>query len=315
MQEVDRFGIGKTMEMALDHLCGKKERPLHMSYDIDAVDPVLAPSTGTKVRGGLTWREANYVAEAAGRDQPAVRPRHGRGEPVARAGPRRAAHGGHGAAAYLVGARQTASSKRQSIPITETWSLFFSSRSGSINALAVEIRPLQGVEKRRDPDRCQGVAAAFAKFAWQRVLTENERLAVPYNGTEFFVRVTEIDADDASETEFTMPDSFRGVVDEDTKVLVSLDGDEQRVGVRLLNADERAAGQSLAALAIGRRARDDERRRGVPRQEEAAVPVHQAVVCCARGSRRAQGRHAERAGGRRLPHVRSRAAVPRARSA
>ncbi|KAJ0392264.1 hypothetical protein P43SY_006026 [Pythium insidiosum] len=65
MQEVDRFGIGKTMEMALDHLCGKKERPLHMSYDIDAVDPVLAPSTGTKVRGGLTWREANYVAEAA----------------------------------------------------------------------------------------------------------------------------------------------------------------------------------------------------------------------------------------------------------
>lgn len=64
MQEVDRYGIGKTMEMALDHLCGKKQRPLHMSYDIDAVDPVVAPSTGTKVRGGLTWREAHYVAEA-----------------------------------------------------------------------------------------------------------------------------------------------------------------------------------------------------------------------------------------------------------
>ncbi|KAF1322703.1 Arginase, partial [Globisporangium splendens] len=64
MQEVDRYGIGKTMEMALDHLCGQKERPLHMSYDIDAVDPLLAPSTGTKVRGGLTWREAHYVAEA-----------------------------------------------------------------------------------------------------------------------------------------------------------------------------------------------------------------------------------------------------------
>lgn len=65
MQEVDRFGIGKTMEMALDHLCAKQQRPLHMSYDIDAVDPLLAPSTGTKVRGGLTWREAHYVAEAA----------------------------------------------------------------------------------------------------------------------------------------------------------------------------------------------------------------------------------------------------------
>ncbi|TMW68373.1 hypothetical protein Poli38472_005841 [Pythium oligandrum] len=66
MQEVDRYGIGRTMEMALDHLCGKKERPLHMSYDIDAVDPLVAPSTGTRVRGGLTWREAVYVAEAVG---------------------------------------------------------------------------------------------------------------------------------------------------------------------------------------------------------------------------------------------------------
>ncbi|KAG9404368.1 Amino-acid acetyltransferase, mitochondrial [Aphanomyces cochlioides] len=65
MQSVDKYGIGKTMEMALDHLCGKKARPIHMSYDIDAVDPVDAPSTGTRVRGGLTWREANYVAEAA----------------------------------------------------------------------------------------------------------------------------------------------------------------------------------------------------------------------------------------------------------
>ncbi|KAF1788684.1 Ureohydrolase domain [Phytophthora cactorum] len=64
MQEVDRYGIGKTMEMALDHLCGKKQRPLHVSYDIDAVDPLVAPSTGTRVRGGLTWREAHYVAEA-----------------------------------------------------------------------------------------------------------------------------------------------------------------------------------------------------------------------------------------------------------
>ena len=35
-----------------------------MSYDIDAVDPHWAPSTGTVVRGGLTFREANYIAEA-----------------------------------------------------------------------------------------------------------------------------------------------------------------------------------------------------------------------------------------------------------
>jgi arginase len=58
---VDRYGIGQVVDMALDHL---KNRPLHMSYDIDAVDPHWAPSTGTVVRGGLTFREANYIAEA-----------------------------------------------------------------------------------------------------------------------------------------------------------------------------------------------------------------------------------------------------------
>eukprot|EP00045_Choanoeca_perplexa_P015436 m.193806 g.193806 ORF g.193806 m.193806 type:complete len:379 (+) comp16990_c0_seq1:134-1270(+) len=62
MSDVDRYGIGKVMEMALDHLDG---RPLHMSYDIDACDPAIAPSTGTAVRGGLTYREAHFVAEAA----------------------------------------------------------------------------------------------------------------------------------------------------------------------------------------------------------------------------------------------------------
>lgn len=60
MTEVDCLGIGQVMKQALDHLKG---RPLHLSYDIDSVDPVLAPATGTKVRGGLTYREAHFVAE------------------------------------------------------------------------------------------------------------------------------------------------------------------------------------------------------------------------------------------------------------
>lgn len=65
MHEIDRYGIGQVMEMTLDHLLGRNpERPIHLSYDIDAVDPVLAPATGTTVRGGLTFREAHFVAEA-----------------------------------------------------------------------------------------------------------------------------------------------------------------------------------------------------------------------------------------------------------
>jgi len=60
MTDVDFLGIGQVMKQALEHLKG---RPLHLSYDIDSVDPMLAPATGTKVRGGLTWREAHFVAE------------------------------------------------------------------------------------------------------------------------------------------------------------------------------------------------------------------------------------------------------------
>lgn len=60
MTDIDHLGIGNVMDQALEYLKG---RPLHLSYDIDSVDPVLAPATGTKVRGGLTYREAHFVAE------------------------------------------------------------------------------------------------------------------------------------------------------------------------------------------------------------------------------------------------------------
>ena len=65
MYEVDHYGIGGVMDRAFEHLFkSNPDRPLHLSYDIDAVDPVLAPATGTTVRGGLTFREAHFVAEA-----------------------------------------------------------------------------------------------------------------------------------------------------------------------------------------------------------------------------------------------------------
>lgn len=38
--------------MALDHVNGapgKRERPIHLSFDVDALDPTVAPSTGTPV--------------------------------------------------------------------------------------------------------------------------------------------------------------------------------------------------------------------------------------------------------------------------
>lgn len=45
-QEVDRYGIQKCIEMALDHIDPKNDRDYHISFDIDALDRSEAPSTG-----------------------------------------------------------------------------------------------------------------------------------------------------------------------------------------------------------------------------------------------------------------------------
>ena len=65
MYDIDHLGIGAVMDQTFEHLFkSDPNRPIHLSYDIDAVDPILAPATGTTVRGGLTYREAHFVGEA-----------------------------------------------------------------------------------------------------------------------------------------------------------------------------------------------------------------------------------------------------------
>ena len=64
MHEVDKYGIGRVVEMALDAVNPNRDRPIHLSFDVDALDPTVAPSTGTPVRGGLTFREGHYICEA-----------------------------------------------------------------------------------------------------------------------------------------------------------------------------------------------------------------------------------------------------------
>ncbi|XP_012859180.2 arginase-2, mitochondrial [Echinops telfairi] len=63
MRDIDRLGIQKVMEQTFDLLIGKRQRPIHLSFDIDAFDPALAPATGTPVAGGLTYREGMYITE------------------------------------------------------------------------------------------------------------------------------------------------------------------------------------------------------------------------------------------------------------
>eukprot|EP01038_Epipyxis_sp_PR26KG_P006501 gene6501-8936_t len=61
MYEVDKYGIGKVMDMCMEYLSDKEH--IHLSFDIDALDPFFAPHTGTAVTGGLTYREGVYICE------------------------------------------------------------------------------------------------------------------------------------------------------------------------------------------------------------------------------------------------------------
>jgi arginase len=65
MSEVDRIGIEPCMREALAHAAGAAF--LHVSLDMDAVDPDDAPGVGTPVRGGLSYREAHLAMETVAR--------------------------------------------------------------------------------------------------------------------------------------------------------------------------------------------------------------------------------------------------------
>lgn len=64
MFHIDKYGINKVVEMAIEAVSeGDEGTPIHLSYDLDAIDPQFVPATGTPVRGGLTLREGLFVAE------------------------------------------------------------------------------------------------------------------------------------------------------------------------------------------------------------------------------------------------------------
>ena len=61
MSDVDRLGIERAIRESLTHVAGPGF--VHVSLDMDAMDPEVAPGVGTPVRGGLSYREAHLAME------------------------------------------------------------------------------------------------------------------------------------------------------------------------------------------------------------------------------------------------------------
>lgn len=62
MHEIDRMGMARVMEEALQIVTTGTDG-LHLSLDLDGLDPLYAPGVGTPVMGGLTYRESHLAME------------------------------------------------------------------------------------------------------------------------------------------------------------------------------------------------------------------------------------------------------------
>ena len=63
MTDIDRFGMERVIEEAIG-ITGAGPRSVHVSFDMDGIDPSEAPGVGTPVRGGISYREAHLAMEA-----------------------------------------------------------------------------------------------------------------------------------------------------------------------------------------------------------------------------------------------------------
>lgn len=62
MPDIDRQGIHRIMKKALARVSDGTDY-VHVSFDLDAVDPTVAPGVGTPVKGGFDYREAHLIME------------------------------------------------------------------------------------------------------------------------------------------------------------------------------------------------------------------------------------------------------------
>jgi len=62
MRRVDEFGVSVMIREVIEAVASQ-DGVLHVSLDVDFLDPAVAPGVGTTVPGGATWREAHLIME------------------------------------------------------------------------------------------------------------------------------------------------------------------------------------------------------------------------------------------------------------
>lgn len=63
MHEIDRLGMAHVMAEAIHYLKQQQVDGVHLSLDLDALDPLYTPGVGTPVPGGITYRESHLAME------------------------------------------------------------------------------------------------------------------------------------------------------------------------------------------------------------------------------------------------------------
>lgn len=63
MHEIDRLGMTHVMEETMKYFRARQIDGLHLSLDLDALDPLYTPGVGTPVAGGITYRESHLAME------------------------------------------------------------------------------------------------------------------------------------------------------------------------------------------------------------------------------------------------------------
>jgi arginase len=62
MRAIDEFGVGVLIRRVIERVKARNG-VLHVSFDVDFLDPAVAPGVGTTVPGGATYREAHLIME------------------------------------------------------------------------------------------------------------------------------------------------------------------------------------------------------------------------------------------------------------